>query len=197
MKYVLVHGIGNTKAGWSKGLHEELGCYPDDIVEFNWEDNIQRTKIDKLTSFFQKGWLGKRLFDYGGDVVRYFTEPRLRRSIVDELFYQLDLLNEPFVLIGFSLGSVIALEALNEGLLECKQLVTIGSPIGQPVVKKLVKHPKEVLDRNFVWMNGWSNDDLVSAPIDISYAKPRNIAYTCTHTIKCHLTHIRPLIMKG
>lgn len=192
MKYILIHGIGDTQAGWSQGLHVDLGCEPNDIIEVNWEDNVERTWWDKFQRWlFYKTPISKGLLDYGQDVIRYFADKRLRESIVDEVCFQLYMMTEPYYLVGFSLGSVIALEAVaqcdNEELY-CAGLITLGSPLGKKVMNSLVKKPKSVI---MGWDNYWGNSDPISSRIVVDYAIVRNMGIEVGHNIKGYLAKVR------
>ena len=193
MKYIIVHGIGDSQEGWAKDLYQSLGCRPEDIIEFNWEDNIERTWWDRLTRWtMYKTPVSRALLDYGADVPRYFFDKRLRWSITDELVMTMYMLNEPFMLIGFSLGSVVALEAIaamDDGDLNfCTGLLTIGSPIDQPVIRRLIRHPKVLRQE---WVNYWSAKDLVSARIMVQYNQVKNFAVEVGHDINAYLEQAR------
>ena len=197
MKYIIVHGIGNSQSGWAKDLYIPLGCQMGDIIEFNWEDNIERTMLDRLIRWaLYKTPLSKALFDYGADVPRYFFDKRLRASIVDELVLKMYLLNEPFYLIGFSQGSVIALEALASAEDTdhiCAGLITLGSPIGHGIVKRLVKHPK-LLKR--CWYNLWSHRDFISSRIVVKYNQTINFAVDVGHNIEAYMAELRTVLQR-
>jgi len=197
MKYIVVHGIGDTKPGWAKDLYIELGCRMDDIIEFNWEDNVERTMFDRFTRWLlYKTPVTKKLLDYGADVPRYFFDKRLRNSIIDELALEMHLLNEPYYLIGFSLGSVVALEtlaAIEQQDTMCAGLITLGSPISRPVIRRLVKHPKVM---NRYWLNLWSHSDGVSGRIMVDYTKPLNFAVDVGHVIEAYMASARELLKR-
>lgn len=197
MKYIIIHGIGDTKPGWARDLYLELGCKPDDIIEINWEDNVERTYFDRFTRWLlYKTPFTRKLLDYGADVPRYFFDRRLRASVVDEVALALHLMNEPFYLVGFSLGSVIALETLasiEQRDTLCAGLITLGSPINQPVIRRWVKHPK-TMDR--VWINLWSASDPISSRIKVSYTNPINFAIDVGHNLEAYVAKTREILSK-
>lgn len=197
MKYIVIHGIGDSKAGWAKDLYIELGCRADDIIEFNWEDNVERSYFDRFTRWLlYKTPATRALLDYGADVPRYFFDKRLRRSIINELGLAMYMMNEPFYLVGFSLGSVIALETIadvEERDTLCAGLITLGSPISQWVLRKLVKHPKAM---KRPWVNLWSHKDRISAEIVVGYTKPFNFAVDVGHNLEAYVAKLREVLQR-
>lgn len=197
MKYIFIHGIGDTKEGWAKNLFIELGCRMDDVVEVTWEDNVERSYFDRFTRWLlYKTPLTRKLLDYGADVPRYFFDKRLRNSIVDEVSLAMHLMNEPFYLVGFSLGSVIALEtlaAIDERDTMCAGLITLGSPIGQPAIRRLVKHPKKM---KRPWLNLWSDRDRISSPIMVRYTQPLNFAVDVGHNLEAYVAKTRDILTR-
>lgn len=197
MKYIVVNGIGETQAGWAKDLYIELGCRPNDIIEINWEDNIKRTPFDCLLRYWLSlSPLSKSLAQHGADIPRYFFDQRLRKSIVDEVAFSMNLLNEPFYLVGFGLGSVIALETLasiDQSDVMCAGLITLGSPIDQPVIRRLIHHPKKM---SRVWLNLWSAQDPISTRIRVNYAAVLNFAVDVRHDFNAYMAKTREILSK-
>ena len=83
--------------------------------------------------------------------------------------------NKEILLIGHSMGSIIAYDVLTNSLSEVKidTFITIGSPLGLPVIiskivseqkKKLVKHPRLITPENVIrnWFNFSDLNDKVA-----------------------------------
>lgn len=197
MRYLVVHGIGDTKPGWSKDLYIELGCRADEVTEFHWEDNVERGWFDRVLRWlFYKTPISKKLLDYGADVPRYFFDKRLRESIIDELSMAMHLMNEPFYLVGFSLGSVICIEtlaAINERDTMFAGLATLGSPIDRPIIRRMINHPKTLRRR---WVNLWSYSDSVSSKIMVDYTQPLNFAVGVGHVFEAYAAKLREILKR-
>ena len=98
------------------------------------------------------------------DVAAYFFGGKaeqmrevVRRAIAD--------IDEPFVMIGHSLGSILAYDVLREEAQRSKELpllVTIGSPLGVREIQDLVTAPLEVPAGVKAWLNACDARDLVA-----------------------------------
>ncbi len=79
---------------------------------------------------------------------------------------------EPTVVVGHSMGSIIAYRALSEGgVVDCpvKELITIGSPLGMRVIREAVapiEHPPNVGS----WLNAYDERDIIALnPLNDTY----------------------------
>ena len=103
------------------------------------------------------------------DVAAYFFGGRkeemrevVRRAIAD--------IDEPFVMIGHSLGSILAYDVLREDAQRSKDLpllVTIGSPLGVREIQDLITTPLEVPAGVQAWLNASDSRDLVALDHDV------------------------------
>lgn len=104
------------------------------------------------------------------DVSLYLHDPEVRGYIdngVAQAFR--DCGNEDTVVVGHSMGSIIAYRVLSEaGIINCpvKALITIGSPLGMQVIRESlepVEHPPNV----DYWFNAYDPRDIVALnPLD-------------------------------
>jgi len=102
-------------------------------------------------------------------VVRYFRDSDLRKNAISSVTNLIS--NETRVVIGHSLGSVVAYEALCRRASQVKSFVSIGSPLGMPnVIFNRLKPPPDLFGVG-VWPPGisqWTNisdvGDLVANP---------------------------------
>lgn len=98
------------------------------------------------------------------DVYAYFFGGQ-RNAIQDRLREALRDVGGPAVVVGHSLGSVIAYDVLRswEGpALEVPLLVTLGSPLGVQEIEDVVVQPLEVPDPADQWVNACDARDLVA-----------------------------------
>jgi hypothetical protein len=105
--------------------------------------------------------LVKRTFK---DVYAYFFggSKEAMRKVVREALEGID---GPVIVIGHSLGSILAYDVLREGSsasLEVPLLVTVGSPLGVTEVQDLVERPLEVPSSVASWRNASDARDLVA-----------------------------------
>ena len=126
------------------------------------------------------------------DVVAYLTKSAVSRRI-DAIITE-ELQKGPCVMVAHSLGSIIAYRALRSlgERAQCKQLITVGSPLGlQAVRDMLVPRPLQHPDNVSAWFNAFDPRDVVSLrPLDESTwdVKPRieNFAGVENHIKNCH-----------
>jgi hypothetical protein len=101
-------------------------------------------------------------------VTRYLTEPGIRASVQARVA---DLLGEDtLVLVGHSLGSVVAFEAACCLQRPLPLLVTLGSPLGIPTViyQRLQPQPPQFPREVQWWVNVSAADDIVAAVPDLT-----------------------------
>lgn len=95
------------------------------------------------------------------DVYEYLTDPNVRDEIDSIVKAQID--NEPTIVIGHSLGSVVAYN-----ILACKTdlcnfaLVTVGSPLGIRAVRERLPEAPEYPPNLRSWHNGFDKRDIVA-----------------------------------
>jgi hypothetical protein len=96
-------------------------------------------------------------------VTRYFSDPQTRASAQKSV---LDLIGpETQIVVGHSLGSVVAYEALHKVSQKIPLLLTLGSPLGLKtvVLQKLDPQPPTYPPSASRWVNVSSGDDMVAA----------------------------------
>jgi len=116
------------------------------------------------------------------DVFAYFfggLKEQMRQIVRDALAG----VDQPVIVIGHSLGSIIAYDVLREqssSSLEVPLFVTVGSPLGITEVQDVVERPLEVPASVAAWRNASDSRDLVALDHTIrpEYAPPEK----CTDT---------------
>lgn len=181
---VTIHGIGSHTPDYNLrwNVAEALGVSADQVLSFYYEDILDRSTIGVWTQLAAQAgarWLGPKVephlskpADALADVFAYFLSRKTRQRIDRQLLAMLQP-KAQIRLIGHSLGSIVAYCFLRHypDLAERTQLVSLGSPIGSPVVGALVRRwlpglvegtePIRVLD----WVNVSSELDPLSGPI--------------------------------
>jgi hypothetical protein len=105
-------------------------------------------------------------------VVRYLTDPHVREAVQLRLA---DALREPpAIIIGHSLGSVVAFDAVMRHDAPVALFMTLGSPLG---IRNIVYERLEVQPPHFPpsvrwWANFVADDDIVAAVPDLTKAFP-------------------------
>jgi len=110
------------------------------------------------------------------DVYAYFfggLKEQMRQVVRDALA----AVDPPVIVVGHSLGSIIAYDVLreqNSSALDVPLLVTVGSPLGVTEVQDLVERPLEVPASVAAWRNASDARDLVALDHTIrpEYAPP-------------------------
>jgi hypothetical protein len=98
------------------------------------------------------------------DVSAYFFggHREAMRDVVRQTIADID---EPFVMVGHSLGSILAYDVLREHEQQSKELpllVTIGSPLGVQEIQDLVTAPLQVPAGVQAWLNANDSRDVVA-----------------------------------
>jgi hypothetical protein len=88
--------------------------------------------------------------------------------------------DEPSVVVGHSLGSVVSLETLHESSGDTPLFVTIGSPIAlrAAVLPRLLPTPACTPESVGRWLNFWDRDDIIAARPILEQAVRANAAGT-------------------
>ena len=121
-----------------------------------------------LKAFATPGFRAAELVNSAlGEVRRYLHEDELRETVLKGV---LQLIGpETRVVIGHSLGSVVAFEAAHRSPVNLRALVTIGSPLGlRTIIADLVRpQPPGYPPRVGRWVNVGDPDDFVAAEPDL------------------------------
>ena len=105
----------------------------------------------------------KTLLAHWAELPNYFQE---KSHLRDCIFRRGSLLHDEFdVVIGHSMGSIILIDLMQQGVFRTKDLVTIGSPLGMGVIQHAMRrwYPARIPLRD-AYSGEWLN---VSDPLDI------------------------------
>lgn len=213
MKVILIHGIGNNNPGWlaAIGADRILGIPQRDILEFNYEDLMETNWANQIliwagriaASYYAgpvAGLAANKLQDYIDDILTYFIVPGVHKSILTRLAEVLKS-NPDAIVIGFSLGSVVAYETLKNypGVGGRPVLITIGSPLGSPPLETLVKRFLRVPDKNRPvvqdWFNVYSRLDALSGNIEgLGCQNKDQFKIRATHRMQTYLRQVAKLL---
>jgi len=182
MKIILLHGIGNYNPGWSDTLKadELLGVSRENIIEFNYEDLMERNWVNTIlvvaaraaASYYATpiaGFAANYIQDYVDDILTYFVVPGVRKKILNR-FADVLQRNPDAIVIGFSLGSIVAYETIKNFPGGNPVFITAGCPLGSPVLEILLKKFLKVKDKSRPvvkdWFNVYSKIDPISGHIE-------------------------------
>ncbi len=138
MKIVYIHGINQSigprklKFLLDQALLEQEStdsqlCY--------WGDVLHPTKESILPA-------GEVIIEtFLSDVYKYFRDKDVQKAVDKRLTDILDDINEPFIIVSHSLGTVIAWKVLStyHRKIEVPTFITLGSPLGMEVLKDELK----------------------------------------------------------
>lgn len=102
------------------------------------------------------------------DVYLYTNSPTVTKSI--NAIIERELTNEPTIVIGHSLGSVVAYNVLkdNEGVFNLCKFITVGSPLGIKAISSQLGIPENYANEG--WYNAYDERDIVALnPLDNTY----------------------------
>ncbi len=210
MKIILIHGIGENDPGWSDALNADqiLGVAPDRIVEFHYDDLMAHTWLSRLLVRAAKMFIPvpaavkaiSSLQDYVNDILMYFVVPGVRAKILKRLSGVLREYPDAIVM-GYSLGSIVAYETLKIHPQDARNhiLVTLGSPLGSPLLQTLVKRFLKVPDFTRpnvpAWFNLYSPLDVLSGRIDGLGCHPQDqFRVKVFHNMQTYLYHTKRLL---
>lgn len=213
MKIILIHGIGNYNPGWSAALNADqiLGVPKNAIIEFNYEDLMENNWINKIlviaarlaASYYATpaaGFAANFVQDYADDILMYFVVPGIRKKIMNRLVSMLQQ-NPGAVVIGFSLGSIVAYETIKNFPKAGNRpiLITIGSPLGSPALSALVKQFLKVPDKSRPavenWYNVYSTVDVISGKITgLACNSKDQFKVKSLHKMSTYLRHVKRLL---
>ncbi|MBK8189196.1 MAG: hypothetical protein IPK79_01955 [Vampirovibrionales bacterium] len=212
MKIILIHGIGNYNPGWSAEMKaaQILGVPKSDIIEFNYEDLMEDNWANKIlvlaarlaASYYATpvaGFAANYIQDYADDILMYFVVPGIRKKIMNRFVNTLQE-NPKALVIGFSLGSIVAYETIKNFPKASKPtLITIGSALGSPPLKALVRQFLKVPDKSRPnvknWYNVYSTVDVLSGKItDLGCNSKDQFKAKSMHKMSTYLKHVKRLL---
>ena len=110
--------------------------------------------------------LGDLVIDtFTRDVYVYLAKPAVRRQI--NAIVAPEIVGEPCVVVGHSLGSVVGFNVLRETPRNVVRYVTVGSPLGVRAVKNRLEPPLGMPETTGSWFNAMDDGDIVALyPLD-------------------------------
>ena len=180
-----IHGIGPAAALYSEPLASRIVI--EKKIELNWAEIMRPTIRDYARRFPnrpKKPWrliynARQRLVQEAETLALYvllYAQRAVRELIVGDIIRHMEaeMMEEGnrIVLIGHSLGSVIALDALmrfwDAGLMEEKieAFVTLGSPVHLWCpVPRIRGHVADMNNHGLRWLNIYDEDDPIAEPL--------------------------------
>jgi len=142
--------------------------------------------LDRIPWFTRTGLTGlSRASGTLAQVVRYLTDDPTRERILDRVRHHLD--DDTRAVIGHSLGSVVAYEAVCELDQPLPLLITLGSPLGLTPVNLRLRHPPHYPSAVARWVNLADRDDIVAARPDLlplfDRDRPAGAVFDSTYTV--------------
>lgn len=202
MKYILIHGIGNQDSE-NKWFEEAIAatCNPQDYVPFYWED-LREPPLERWLQWARLPFTPFVFIALSGlfDVLNYTDTVYKALSRLDNL---LDSIDDDIVLVGHSLGSVLAYQWCihnHDSKVQC--LVTLGSPIGRkPVSTKLkVLYGQQLPLLPKPWFNVAGTKDYVTSWIGggrIKEASYNEIVKGQSHDLNTYLARISDRVIRS
>lgn len=103
------------------------------------------------------------------DVFLYVTRPDVTREVNG--IVKAMLTNEPTIVIGHSLGTVVAYRVIleNQTTLQLRKFITVGSPLGLRAISSKLGIPENPVGTDG-WYNAYDDRDIVALnPLDDTY----------------------------
>lgn len=147
------------------GMASLLDRLIDEEATLEEEDPPQDSGLEALPTRWLRTRALRRLTKrFAKDVYRYFFEgaDTDMKARVQE---QLDDLDGPIVVVGHSLGSIVAYDVLNElaeGSKDIRLYLTVGSPLGMKEVQDHLSQPQRVPPDVGTWTNLSDRKDVVA-----------------------------------
>lgn len=148
-----------VRANLPPGVPQEKG-----VQNWGWVQAIARA-IDNR-------WTGTATFTierFLRDVFLYVTYRSVERQINE--IVEKTLTQEPTIVVGHSLGSVVAYKVVmkNRRTLDLRKLITVGSPLGLRAISSKLGVPKNPVGEEG-WYNAYDDRDIVALnPLDDTY----------------------------
>jgi hypothetical protein len=141
---------------------------PETILDENLEGVNWVTLNDFATFLDQHLGLGDLVVrHFLDDVESYFADAHLRELAIKRVVQAVDDSGSEVVLLGHSLGSVVAYDVLQERSdLPVLALITLGSPLGLPTVLRRLQAPS-FPPRLQRWVNVINREDFVTGDVTL------------------------------
>lgn len=155
---VYLHGVGGARPGWARHLLTDQIPATARIIAPTYV-SILRAAEPVVDSIVRSP---ARLIDGLDQARRYIRDPDVRDRVLHQVRTSVDPLlctSGPVVIIGHSLGAVVALDLLAATKQPIEQLITVGAPLGHPDISG------RLVDRGIdtTRIGGWIN---VVHPLD-------------------------------
>lgn len=197
MKYMVIHGIGDYTDNWldKKAASLLLGCSEEDIVEFQYDTLIEESKGFRVAArwarvfAFLLTWKyphvvkafrgsGVKIFDYLIDWWVYRYSEKTKQAVLEK-FRKVYNEEQPDVVIGHSLGSLVALEVCSKMDSPVEQLVTLGSPLGSLWLASFADNGLSVGNTIIKdWFNLYDVNDKIGGPIIRGFSNVKALSNT-------------------
>jgi hypothetical protein len=131
--------------------------------------------LDRIPWFTRGGLAGLALANRTlAQVTRYLADPAIRAYAMSQVSQRFD--SNTQVVIGHSLGSVVAYETLcaRQSAPPVPLLITLGSPLGLSAINRRLRQPPAYPASLSRWVNIAAPDDIVAARPDLAAAFDRN-----------------------
>lgn len=125
------------------------------VQNWSWVINTVR-HLDETFPAFSEWSIGRLL----RDVYLYLTEEKIRTKI-DEIV-ESRFTSEPTVVVGHSLGTVVAYHILRKKKRNIAGFITLGSPLGIQAIRKRLEPPAVVRPDVKTWTNIYDKADIVA-----------------------------------
>jgi hypothetical protein len=160
------------------GLADKIGPADVELEKFGWGDALRVPVLRSALSFVARktGVASMVIEDFLTDVAYYLENAEMRDAVLDIVAAALSAKRPgggPLVVVGHSLGTIVAYDALTRLApgYDVRLFCTAGSPLGYPVVQKNLltkvngerpRVPGPVPARADGWVNAFDVNDIVA-----------------------------------
>ncbi len=157
-------------------LLQELAAHAgitEDEIRANYEGDVQHRGVANwewvhsiLKAFDKSEKVGELVLDaFTRDVYVYLTKKAVSRRI--DAIVSPHITDEPCVVVGHSLGSIVGYNVLRNTSNKVVRYVTVGSPLGIQSIKRKLKSPLDMPATTGSWFNAMDEGDVVALyPLD-------------------------------
>lgn len=180
-----LHSTRARDAGTARQELDALNHDPADAQGLRGRTARAVAALDNIPWFGNAGFRLAGLNSTVGQAVRYLTEPTVRAAAIAAVHEHLGA--DTRVVVGHSLGSVVAYEALHARPQPLPLLITLGSPLGLASVTRRLQRPPAYPAGVRRWINLADRDDLVAARPHLTkifdVARPHGATFESTYTV--------------
>ena len=174
---ILIHGISDQPRDWAVKASQHLSQFGK-VIPFQWDDILNShvqtplvqagSDVSKAVTFFVPKWkiadiVLRWTLDRGLDLLGYAN---VKHRAFQRLETILGSVTGDVIIVGHSLGSVLAYEYLTVvdryGKSKVSKFISLGSPLDrQPVKGRVLKSVQGVDHLPVAWLNVWGTLDPV------------------------------------